>query len=98
MKTKHTKGNWRAEDCSTSMTKWTNVYTNSVETTNIVDPIFQIKHNEELRSESEANAKLIEASPRLLEACEMSLIHLEYLGIEKGVQEYLREAIKKATE
>lgn len=43
------------------------------------------------------NKPLIEAAPDLLMACEKALIHFEHLDIEKGVQEDLRIAIRKAT-
>lgn len=42
--------------------------------------------------------QLIAAAPELLEVCKRTLTHLELLGLEHGVQEWLRQVIKKATE
>jgi len=46
--------------------------------------------------ECKANAKLIAAAPDLLEASRKALIHFEHDETNLGVQEDLRQAIKKS--
>ncbi len=89
MKTKHTREKWKVESC--------NVRTTIVSDETPVCNLFN------LGEETEANAKLIEAAPELLEALEMAVNILECKhGFHKKFDnprsiEEMKSAIAKAT-
>lgn len=108
MKTKHTPGPWKSKEENSLTIKTTEIFTNSVDVTNISEPIMRIRHNEEKLSESIANAKLIAAAPDLLQALIKLSDAFLYEAMEKHDKTYTPNefpayetslrAIKKATE
>jgi hypothetical protein len=102
MEKKYTPGPWRMCNegrCSCGLVSSRDFTVASVSSSCIKDEGVNLGDGLSNTSEEfKANYKLIAAAPELLEACMKALIHLEHLGIEKGVQEDLRQAIRKATE
>jgi len=91
MKAKHTHGPWHR----------TGTIKGAINTNDKHIAMVNFSHHGSISDvfgeEYEANAKLIAAAPELLEVCVKCLIHLEVSEIELGLQEDLKNTIKKAT-
>ena len=88
MSSKHTQGNWTVGDCEIFRPA----------STGSISPYWQqiCSFVNTGTAECKANAKLIAASPELLNACIEALKH--HQGGHSEIGHILREAIKKATE
>ena len=98
METKHTKGNWSI-DRESNNELWL------ISTVNETEPLAKIcgadypDDRKVVQSEeTEANAKLISASPELLDCCRDILNMIQSTYIPESLENRIKAAIKKAIE